>query len=117
MSSNTTESPSDKKRYLWTDSFLGDIILVREMFRDKETGNWRTNFMDTGDVINILSQAIERELKRRVEPKQEKPADKYPVNDPIYQWFCYYQDKCRDLERKLENRDIQSDIGNTVFGV
>src|ERR1035437_6382670 len=106
-------SEDTKTTFKLCDNLFDEIVSFRDLMVRVE----RENNYSVYDNMSTLSFLIERELKRRAEPPQEKPFDKYPVNDPIYQWFCYYQDKCRDLERKLENRDIQSDIGNTVFGV
>lgn len=96
-------------------NILTDIKNLRNEILDLEQNK---KFIST-NIPLLLSEIIERELEYRAilntkpsdleKQNLEKEIDKYNnQSDYFYKWLCYYQDKCRILEKDKLDKNIQS---------
>lgn len=87
---------------------LDELFNIRKAYREFERKNQYSQF----DLYAILSRIIENDLIRKLnaEPLKLDPTEKEKLEsdiikyknqaESIYKWFCYYQDKCKILEKK-----------------
>jgi hypothetical protein len=62
-------------------------------------------------INNIITNDLKRQLsisapaRQKVAQKKLEKTDYKDKFNSLYRWFCYYQDRCRELEKELSARN------------
>ena len=98
-------APKNKNSFDLNDNIFVDIFDDIVSFRNFLVPKNDYYVLPAKEIARLLTVIIENELRRKSRQKlaQNNSQNTFPVNDPIYKWFCYYQDKCHELEKQLES--------------